>query len=101
MREYCGENRLIDWLASKENMVDAWIQVTLLDPETGGCIALRIKIYEEDVLLGKLQCCSKVDRRRCLADSTLLIDYGNRSCSPIHKCFTTNIAKLMLGVRFT
>ena len=59
-------------------MVETSAETASLYPGAGSCIALRIGVDQENTVAPTRDYGGEVDRRRRLADSSLLVGYGYR-----------------------
>jgi hypothetical protein len=72
-------------------VVDGRVQALFLYPETGGGVALRIKVGEKGRAAGESESRSQIHRRCCLTYAALLVDDGQRFTQVSLPCSTSNI----------
>ena len=84
------DNRPIHRLAAQQRVVDGRVQTLFLDSQASRRVALWVEVDKQGRALCERETRCEIDRRRCFAYATLLIDNGQRLTQVSLLCSTLN-----------
>ena len=95
MREVGGEQSLAEGLGAQQHVIDGWIQVGLLDSQSAGGVALRIKINDQGGAVREGETGRKIHSRGGLADPAFLVHHRNGLANRL--AFSSDLADASSG----